>query len=120
VTIDCGTASLAILTGLAYPDVAAAARELDPKGEGLYNRELVAIARRLGVTLTQTRRFDPAAEGVLRIRWNGGDRRRRFPDGHFVVLRKGTVICNEFGLRTWDHYQRQYDCRPCTLLKIAH
>jgi hypothetical protein len=119
-TFDCGTASLAILTGLPYTTVDETVRIIDPRREGLYNRELIAVAKQLGVTLTQTRRFDPAAEGVLRVRWNSGDRKRHNPDGHFVVLRKGTVICNEFGLRTWDDYQRQYDCRPCTLLRAVN
>jgi hypothetical protein len=123
-TFDCGIAALAMYTGRSYGDVVNVARRLypkvDPQKYGLFNRELVVVAHHLGLPLEQrrTRSVDASDEGVLRVRWNG-EREKEAPGGHFVVLRHGTVLCHEVGLRTWDDYRTRYDCRPCTLLKVS-
>jgi hypothetical protein len=115
---DCGCASLGILLA----DLAA--RRVDPKMRGLnalYSRELVAAAKTLGVHMRQVRKFDlDRDEGILRIRWNSGSRKKDSPDGHFVALIAGAVHCpGDAVVRPWREYMVEFDARPCTLLRVA-
>ena len=123
-TFDCGIASLSVLTGRSYGDVAKVARKLypkvDPQKYGLFNKEVVAVARELGLRMTQERKraVDLTDHGVLRVRWNDGRRKNAAP--HFVAIRDGVVLCHENGMATWEDYRTKFDCRPCTLLKVTN
>lgn len=113
---DCGVASL----GIWLADLAA--RQVDPgmRGQhGLYSRELIAAARCFGIVLVPVRRFNlDRDEGILRIRWNRGERRRRSPDGHFVAVIAGAIHCPaEAVVKPWREYLADYDARAATLLR---
>jgi hypothetical protein len=113
---DCGAAALAMYL------VDAAMRHADPQMRGLngtYNRDILAAARAIGVSLAPTRRFDlDEDEGVLRVRWEDRDRRRNNPDGHFVTVVAGCIRCpDEQVSMPWREYIAKFGARPCTLLK---
>lgn len=120
---DCGVAALASLAELSYEDCYVEVAKVDPRWrgkQGLYNREVVVVAGRLGLTLEPTRRFDvDKDDGVLRVRPN--DRRSPIDvDGHFVALTDGRVRCPKFEL--WmpvRDYLAQMRARPCTLLRVT-
>jgi hypothetical protein len=119
---DCGVGAIAFIAELSYEDVYVAAAAIDPtwRGKsGLYSREIVAIAARLGVTLTPTRRFDlDDDDGVLSIRWNG-PKGKQNPGGHFVAVRSGFVFCPSDGMpMRWRDYLEQNTGRACTLLQV--
>jgi ABC-type bacteriocin/lantibiotic exporter with double-glycine peptidase domain len=120
---DCGCSCLSAVLGHSYEDVYVEVSHIDPKWrgkQGLYNREMIAVAARLGVRLQATRRFDlDSDEGVLRVRPDS----KRSPineHGHFVVLEDGFIYCPKVGSR-WPSgdYLERYDAKPCTLLKVV-
>lgn len=118
---DCGVAALASLAQLAYEDVYVALAELEPETRGkggLHNFQIVALAKKLGITLEATRTYDlDDDDGVLRIRWNGR-RGKRNPGGHFIAVRDGFALCPSDGVpMQWRDYLEQNDARPGTLLK---
>lgn len=87
-SMDCGVAALATLCGLDYEDVYVAATKIAPRvGKvGLYQKELVAIAQMLGVTLERVRprAYDlDASTGILNV--------RSARLGHYVVIHDGVV-----------------------------
>lgn len=115
---DCGVSALAILAA------DRAARRIDPTMRGLgglYNRELIAAAQVLGLTLRTRRKFDLDREnGILRLRWNSGARRRANPEGHFVAAIDGSLVCpSESIALPWRDYILTYDARACTLLQVV-
>ena len=107
---DCGLAALAILLSahaIEYDAVAAKA----PRGaerDGLLTRELVATARRLGVTLTAARSYDLDVDaGVLRVRSHVHHRH-----GHWVTVRYGLVFDPHDGTaRPWRDFAAKYRAR---------
>lgn len=106
---DCGVAALATLlswTDHDYETVAAKA----PRGgqAGLRTRELVATARRLGLTLTAVRSYDLDGDaGVLRVRSHEHHR-----DGHWVALRYGLLWDPRDGYALpWRAYAARYRAR---------
>jgi hypothetical protein len=109
--------------GQPYEDVYVEAARIDPKHRGkggLYNRELVAVARRLGILLQPTRRrFDASCvRGVLRVR-PMSRRSPFFPEGHFVALSDGQVYCPLYDVRMpLEEYLSAYHARACTLLEV--
>jgi hypothetical protein len=122
---DCALVALAHLTGQSYEDVYVAMRVIDRKyggKEGMYNREVVKVAARLGVRLTPTRTYDlDDDEGVLRIRWNDKKKKVEYPGGHFVAIRHGIALDN--GAVTtvpmpWREYLELAKARACSLLKV--
>lgn len=119
---DCGVSSLAMLLGLPYGDVAAAARALwgstkpSKRGLGIYHLE--QIAKHLGRKLTRVyRRRDYLAgrTGILGL--NGGS---MCWAGHWVVLKAGAIVDPDGG-EVWDalEYVKKYKARPATLLVEA-
>ncbi len=119
--MDCGIAAIAAYADMTYEDVYIEAARVDARHRGksgLFNREVIAIAARLGVTLTPTRGYDlESDEGVLRVRWNDPERHR---GGHFIAIRDGKVACPASKrLRSIDEYLRSEHARPCTLLRRA-
>lgn len=89
---DCGVAALAQLLGEAYEDVYVAMVTVDSTcrgGRGLYQKDLIAAAKRLGKTLRRRRRVDlDEDEGILSIIWPKGAPYR----GHYVTLRRGLIF----------------------------
>jgi ABC-type bacteriocin/lantibiotic exporter with double-glycine peptidase domain len=119
---DCGIAALAMVVGLAYEDTYIEVAKVDPRWRGkrgLYNRELVVVAQRLGLELQPTRRFDlDHDDGVLRIRVNGHTSPLH-EHGHFVALIDGEVGCPHLAQRLpVRDYLARVDARACTLLKV--
>jgi ABC-type bacteriocin/lantibiotic exporter with double-glycine peptidase domain len=119
---DCGVAALATIAEIPYEDAYFAVGTVDPhcRGKsGLHNRELVAAAAQLGITLQPTRRYDLDDEdGILRIRWNGRKGRKN-RGGHFVAIRDGIVLCPADGFpMRWAEYLERNQGRPCSLLRV--
>lgn len=115
--LDCGVTALAIfIADRAARQVVPGMRGLD----GCYNRELIAAAKRLGVTMRAVRRYNlDVDEGILRIRWNGAERRVESPGGHFVAVIGGSVHDpSDASARPWRDYVITENARPCTLLKV--
>lgn len=112
---DCGIAALSMLLSgqQDYEDVAAKA----PRGwpEGLLTRELVATARRLGLTLTAVRSYDLDGDaGVLRVRSHVHHR-----DGHWVTVKYGLVWDPHDGTaRPWREYAAKYRARFGMLARL--
>jgi ABC-type bacteriocin/lantibiotic exporter with double-glycine peptidase domain len=118
---DCGVAALAMLLSAthAYEDVylAAAAVDRDRKGkDGLTQRELQAVARRLGLTVTPARRYDLGRDaGLLRVY---SDAHHAF--GHWVAVRYGLLWDPADGFATpWRDYALRYTARLATLLRVG-
>ena len=107
---DCGIAALSMLTARPYEEIAA----LVPRTDGLHNRELVAIAGELGVSLAPAKTYDlDADEGVLRVRSATHHRH-----GHFVTVRYRLVWDPADGsARPWREYLHRYGARAGTLLR---
>lgn len=118
---DCACAALSMVAGESYEDTYVEIAVIDPKWRGkrgLYNRELIAAAARLGITLHPTRLFDLETDrGVLRVR----PRSPRSPVheyGHFVALADGAISCPQQAVSlSWAEYCERFDARPATLLK---
>jgi ABC-type bacteriocin/lantibiotic exporter with double-glycine peptidase domain len=110
---DCGVAALSTLVAMDYDVVAATA----PRGgqKGLRTRELVATARRLGITLTAVRAYDLDVDaGVLRVRSHAHHR-----DGHWVTVRYGLIFNPHDGsARPWREYQTKYRARFGLLARL--
>lgn len=117
---DCGVAALATLLSAVcgYEDVflAAAAVERVKRGRaGLRNRELVAIARRLGLELTPTKAFNLDGDaGVLRIYANHTNR-----GGHWVAVRYGLIWdpAPDGYAAPWREYAARHGARFGALLR---
>lgn len=114
---DCAVSALAIFIADAV------ARHVDPEMRGLnglYNRELVTAAERLGFALQSRRRFDmDTDEGLLRLRWKG-PKRKAAPYGHWVALISGNLHDAGEGLvLPWRDYCARFDASPTTLLQVS-
>lgn len=119
---DCGVASLAMLLGLPYGDVAAAARGIwgttmpTRRGLGIYHLEEMAEA--LGRTLRRVYRRESYLvdqTGVLGL--NGGS---MCWAGHWVVLKAGAIVDPDGGeIWTVKDYLRATKARTATLLVEA-
>lgn len=106
---DCGVAALAtILSWTAHDYDAVAAKA--PRGgqQGLRTRELVATARRLGLTVSATRSYDLDVDvGVLRVRSHVHHR-----DGHWVACKHGLLWDPRDGsAMPWREYAARYRAR---------
>lgn len=121
---DCACAALATLSGQSYEDCYLEVVKVDPVSrgkQGLWNHEVVQVARHLGLVLVPTYRYDlDTDEGILRIRWNRSDDAHF--GGHFVAVRNGRIACPS-GRRPvaieWRDYLTMENARPCTLLRLA-
>ncbi len=118
---DCGVAALASYTGIPYEDVYIEAAKVDRRHrgkKGLYNFEVIAIARRLGVSLRSTRTFNLDQDaGVLRVYFSG-PRAKRCPGGHFVAVQAGLIGCSADRVaQPWRQWLRKNRATPRTLLR---
>jgi hypothetical protein len=118
---DCGVAALASYTGIPYEDVyieAAKVDRLNRGKKGLHNYQVVAIARRLNVSLRATRTFDlDRHDGVLRVYFSG-PRAATCPGGHFVAVRAGVIGCSgDLRARPWRPWLAENRASARTLLR---
>lgn len=87
---DCGIASLASYLGMNYEDVLAAAvastKDYKLHKNGMYNIQIVRIAKFLGITLHRRKRWDYEEScGILSLDMPG-------ESGHVVVLKNGLIF----------------------------
>lgn len=112
---DCGIACLAMLFHLPLAEVhavAAKALKVWPDAEGLTNRKLQTIARKLGHPLKAMDPKDTAAgdTGILMV---GGNKKY-----HFVVVFKGVIVEPTYGdIWELDAYLKMYKVRPHRFLQ---
>lgn len=116
---DCGVAALATLLSdrVGYEDVYAAAIAVDRErrtGTSLLSRQVVAVAKRLGLELAPARAYDLDCDtGVLRLY-----DRLTPPRGHFVAVRYGLLWDPEDGYAApWRMYRARHRARFGTLLR---
>ena len=95
---DCGVAALAGFLGVAYEDAyvaAIAASATFRSRQGLSIPDMIAMARGFGRTLTRThyKRVDLEEHvGILGVNWDRSVWRKHGSQGHWVILRAGTII----------------------------
>lgn len=119
---DCGVAALAILAEVPYEDAYVAVARVDPEKRGksgLFNRQVVAAARELGLTLSPTRAFDlDDDEGILRVRFEKP--KPGTEAGHYVAVKASLICCPSDGNPVaWREYLERFQARACTLLRVA-
>jgi hypothetical protein len=98
---DCGVATLAMLTGVSYEEVLAAAARLAAVERGLYLTEMRKIAEELDVPLVLKRkgRYNPqTATGILHV---SDVKRAKY---HVVILWEGYVIETDGSIWRVDTY----------------
>jgi peptidase C39-like protein len=117
---DCGVASLAMLVGRPYGDIAAIVRDVvDPKklrrrGMAIYDMQLVAS--HFGVALAVIHRkkdYLIGRTGIIGLIGGLMDKA-----GHWAVLKDGAVIADPDDASIWsvDDYLKRHNCRTTVLL----
>jgi hypothetical protein len=118
---DCGVAALAMFAEVAYEDAYVAFAKLDicRGGMGLYNRQVIAAAKFLGLSLVACRKFDlDVDEGVLAIKWLTTTATHKAGAGHFVCLVSSVIVCSTDGtVMYWKEYLERHHGKAVTLLK---
>ena len=116
---DCGVASLAMLFGIPYGDVAAAARRLwgtvPPSRRGLVLHHMEALADAVGKSLCRIykqRDYLQNRTGILGVNGKGV-----CWAGHWVVLKAGAIVDPD-DATVWkiEDYLAKHKVRPATLL----
>lgn len=122
---DCAIAALANLSpSLAYESLVAVGADVEPTWfgrRGFLNREVVALASRVGLMLQPCRAYDLDHDaGVLRLYYQRRDARAKAsPYGHFVCVRGGLVLDPDDGSATpWRSYVDRHGVTLCTLLRL--
>lgn len=117
---DCGVAAIATLLSEthAYEDVFLAAASIDKarKGkQGMRLRELLAVAKRVGLELKPARSYDLDSDtGVLVV--HGSHTAR---DGHCVAVRYRLLWDPADGYaHPWRDYQTRHEARFGTMLRL--
>lgn len=86
---DCAICVLAMLSGKTYEDVlAVGARHINSRihHAGMYGKEIVRVAKELGITLRWTRHVDlETALGILSVSFEEGP-------GHVLLINSGLLI----------------------------
>lgn len=97
-THDCGVAALASFIGTTYEDMYVAAAAVSPtflKRDGLTIPQMIRMASAFGRTLVRRgyRSVDLDEHvGILGVNWHRSAWRRHGSQGHWVILRAGTII----------------------------
>jgi hypothetical protein len=120
-SFDCGIACVAAFCHVDYADAFyVAARIAGWKiREGLTVDQLARVAERLQRPLKRVHwsKVDlDDDEGILGVKWTD---KPRWADGHWVVLRRGTIVDPDpNNVRVWDAdiYMAHYKGKPGTLL----
>lgn len=82
---DCGIVCLKMLIGCSYADVFGACyRRPNPAHVGMSTRQMISVAKKLGVTLRFSKQVDEDGVGILDLDHADGE-------GHFVMYAKGTI-----------------------------
>ncbi len=121
---DCGVASVAMIAEQSYEDAYIAATQVQPEcrgKRGLHNKEVVEIAKRLGMKLSPKRKYDlDDDEGILRVRWLpriGRSAADVKGGGHYVVVIHGLIVCPSYlEIMPWRDYLQRNLGKACTLL----
>jgi ABC-type bacteriocin/lantibiotic exporter with double-glycine peptidase domain len=116
---DCGIAALATLLDAAYEDIYLAAAAVDSRHgkSGLRQRDMVAIAKILGVRLKRKRSAINLAcdEGILDVKWI----KKRTYAGHYVVLGNGVIVDPSDGrIADPEDYLLEESCALGSLLEV--
>lgn len=118
---DCGIAALTTLLSdrrFTYAAVYRAAIRVRPDApiQGLQNRQLIAVAIRLGIALAPTRTYDLDRDvGVLRLYAP-----QLWPGGHFAAVRDGLVWDPlDADAAPWRVYRRRRRAKFGTLLRVC-
>lgn len=121
-SFDCGVACVAMLCHVDYADAFYVAAKVAGRGkirQGLNVGQLAKVAEQFQRPLVRVtwQRVDLEEDvGILGIRWND---KPAWADGHWVVLRRGTIIDPDpTSPRVWDAdiYLKHYKARFGTLL----
>lgn len=122
---DCGVAALASFIGTSYEDAyvaaIAASVRFSRKRDGLSIVAMRRMARGFGRALVRVNYRDVDLDehiGILGVNWRKKDWKKRGGSGHWVVLRKGTII-DPSGPEYADAYDylAKYKGRAGTLLR---
>lgn len=95
---DCGVAALASFLGTTYEDMyvaAVAASDHFMRGQGLTIPNMIRMAEAFGRTLRPLhwRKVDVDEHtGILGVNWHRSQWKRHGAQGHWVILRAGTII----------------------------
>lgn len=117
---DCGVCALAMLLGQSYETVLlkmVTGKHPAPHRGGVYQREIIATAKRLHVRLVSRRAWDEEeAVGLLtveRLHPEAGD-----PVQHMLLLRFGLLF--DYDGQVWEPstYYEQHDYKPVSILMV--
>lgn len=121
---DCGVASISMLLGVPYGDVAKVVRDSevysDPrlKSRGIILRQLEYLLSKFGFTtkrIYRKRGYLDGATGILGM--NGGN---CDPSGHWVVIKDGQILDpSDETVTSVEDYIKEEKCRPATLVVLA-
>lgn len=118
---DCGLATFAMLVGMNYPDVLAAAVNKDrptPHKGGLNISELTTLAAKFGYVLQLRIHFDLDEEcGLLTV--ERVKRKRTEHLQHMVLLKWGLVFDTDGVVWEPDVYFSQHGFKPMSLLVVV-
>jgi ABC-type bacteriocin/lantibiotic exporter with double-glycine peptidase domain len=117
---DCGVAALATLLEQSYEDVYIAAAQVDRKTRGrngICCPALIAIGKKLGVSLLQKRHHGDEDEGLLTVLWAKG---HTHPfAAHMVALAYGVIADPADGVvLPADEYLARYHATAGTFLEL--
>lgn len=112
---DCGICCLGTLTGHTYEDVVVAATKVSPNWKGgLWLKEMVLIAKDLGMTLRRRRKYDLETDvGILDLEYRDEKGKRV---NHVVVLNAGIVIDSDCTIWDAQAYLNHYKAKAKSLL----
>ena len=93
---DCGVAALASFVGVDYEDAYVCAAAVTPTFKrGLTVKEMIGMGTAFGITLDRVdfRKVDLLEHtGILGVNWHKSMWKKHGGCGHWVVLRRGTII----------------------------
>ena len=111
---DCGICAIGTLTGHTYEDVVAVADRISKNWKsGLWLKEIMEIAKELGLTLKRKRKYDLEQDvGILDVMVKDGRKR----EAHVVVLNAGRIIDSDYSIWDVDAFLAHYKATTKSLL----